>query len=53
MGFIFFMPYLLEAEYAEYIQLCQDNGYSELQCELRYKELQMSGNYETTYMYGE
>jgi capsular polysaccharide biosynthesis protein len=56
LGIIFisiFGVHIIQEEYADYIQLCQDNGYSELQCELRYKELQMSGNYETTYMYGE
>jgi hypothetical protein len=40
--FIAWAAGVMEAEHAEYMQLCQDNGYTELQCQLRYKELTMS-----------
>lgn len=41
---------VIEAEHLEYIQLCQDNGFTELQCELQYKELEMSRSYEQVYI---
>lgn len=40
--FILWAAGVMEAEQVEYMQLCQDNGYTELQCQLRYKELSMS-----------
>ena len=40
--FIVWGAEVMEAEQAEYMQLCQDNGYTELHCRLRYKELSMS-----------
>ena len=46
---LWLMP-VMEAEHLEYIQLCQDNGFTELQCELRYKELEMSRSYDQVYI---
>ncbi len=40
--FILWAAGVMEAEQVEYMQLCQDNGYTELHCQLRYKELSMS-----------
>lgn len=40
--FIVWVAGVLEAEQAEYMQLCQDNGFTEMQCQLRYKGLSMS-----------